>query len=691
MRALPVRLTLLAAILAVPASARAETPQETLVRDFLSAVAFGAPVSIGGSSFDPTGSAVVLEQVSIGGPETPIRIRFEAMTVTDPRRTAGGAFAAHAIRGEQMRVDIHIDPALYFPEMAKAAAEEEAPAAQPEGGATVTTTVSKPFDVTYEAEIMLTERVVMPMAAPVLAADASVIDTALSYARASLAARADWFELDNVTVTTRGLDEADTTAAYDLIYMTGVHDGRIERSGYTNYRQEGRAEGMKQSVSVETGYATGIDGKAALAAIDPEAFTGPGPGPWMTVIQQQGVQNVAFTAGEVTGTVAAVEINALQMRQTETPLVTLLAPILSNPQAFENNPEPIIAKFVPNLFGLYRLNSLAIDSIEMTGPGGVTGTLGEIDVTDVDHNGIGAITFRRGALTIDETTSGTISLVTLNNIRFGAWKPLADLMLFGTRNPEADPPPAMLKDLILQGNPSTDFLEINGVAVKTASGDVVLDVLTATAGDYLGTLARRGDLAFTKLSIPVGLVSDPQVRQPLEEMGYEEIQVSGGVSWSWDTEKGVARLDDATFTTLDMGLLSLDAEVSGVPLSLLDDLSMLESRLQDIALVGAGLRFGNQGIVERTFEAQAKKLNQDPARFRDDFANALPLMLGFLESKEIQARFQDVLKAFFKEPQSLVVAVRPTAPLPFTAMEALGQDGAEPLLNALNLSIEANR
>lgn len=318
---------------------------------------------------------------------------------------------------------------------------------------------------------------------------------------------------------------------------------------------------------------------------------------------------------------------------------------------------------IPNAF-FYRLNSVAVDNIEITAKDGAKGTLGEIDVTDVDSNGIGAITLRRGEITVDETSSGKFGLFTINNIRFGAWKPFADLIAYSEANPDAEPPAALMKALILESYPSTDFMELNGVEVKTPVGDFVLDVLTATAGDYLGTLATRGDVAFTKAAFPVSVISDPTVQDELKAMGYEEISISGGLSYSWDYEKGLARIDDLTTVVFDMGRLSMDAVVSGVPLSLLDDFSTIESRLQEVALVGASLRFGNASIVERTFEAQAKKLNQDPARFRDDFANALPLMLGFLDDKEIQTRFQDVLKAFFKDPKSLVLTVKPTAPCP---------------------------
>ncbi|WP_181703641.1 hypothetical protein [Chthonobacter albigriseus] len=696
MRCLPMRLAASATLIVLSAFPTfAASPQEDLVREWLEVTAMGLDVKVGGSSYNPATASVVLENVVFGGEGSWARIDFPVFVVTDPRKTAAGMFAAHAVRGENMKATLHIDPAAWFPELAKKIAEtgggaENSGPDQDEDGVDASVDVSAAYDVELTADLLLYERIETPLEPAKVAADADTITRVLAHARHSLAARADWFEMDNLRTVTRGLPEGESETSYELIFATGIHDGRIERSGYNNYRGTTTAGEFKQAFSAETSYMSGMDLGAVLAVLDPASVKAGKPdGRWRTVVQQQGIVNMSIEAEGVAVKLGLIELDVQQMRQTEKSVVEIFQAVFADPEAVEKDPLAFVSTILPNLTGLMRFNSLAIDNTEMTGPDGVAASLAELDISDIDGEGIGAITLRRGELTVDPQTSGKFNVVSLGNIRFGALKPL--LELGAATEGGGEPPPELIRAALIDGMPRTDFAELNGLSINTPLGTFGLSALTVTGGDWLGSIARRGEFAWTALNFPVTAITDPSAKDELTAMGYEQISVSGGASWSWDTDKGIVRLDDATVTVADMGLVSFDAEVNGLPLSILDNPDLIEQRMQDVALVGSSFRFGNNSIVERTFEAQAKKLNQKPEDFRDNFANALPLMLGFLEDKTIQDRFAAVLKDFFKDPRSLVVTAKPAAPLPFTAIEALGNDGVGPLLDALKFKIVANQ
>ena len=101
--------------------------------------------------------------------------------------------------------------------------------------------------------------------------------------------------------------------------------------------------------------------------------------------------------------------------------------------------------------------------------------------------------------------------------------------------------------------------------------------------------------------------------------------------------------------------------------------------------------FGNQSLVERIFEVQAKPLQQEPEQFRKNFGAGMPFMLGFLGDQQLQARFSDAFKTFFEDPQSIRFTVKPAAPLPLGAFESLDRADPGEVIRLLNVQVEANR
>jgi hypothetical protein len=203
-------------------------------------------------------------------------------------------------------------------------------------------------------------------------------------------------------------------------------------------------------------------------------------------------------------------------------------------------------------------------------------------------------------------------------------------------------------------------------------------------------MARRYDVALTRFSMPVSLITDPVSRESLVSLGYDRIALSGAISAHWNSDTGDVRLLDFTLNAVDVGMISLDLHLGNIPLSILDEPERIEEKLQDATLVEASATFGNHSIVERVFEMQAKQMNQSPETFRKDFAAGMPFMLGMLGDREIQKRFADALKVFFDDPQSIRLTVKPVAPLPLVSLDNLQNDPAE-VLKLLNVQVEANR
>lgn len=713
------------AALACPSLAQAETPRESLVREWLTSVSFGLPLTIGTSSYDPATQTVTLSDLSIGDiDEDLIAVHLDELSVEDARTAPGGAFAAHAVRGSGYSLDFRMDFGKWFPGLAAldAGADEEAdkvtspePKQKPvkrmqesrDAGQTgkdttasedeaETETEDQPppvVDYSMSAETLLVERLVFPLPPKNLPANRPIYEAFFSYAGWLTSVRADWSEVNNVRVETSGIpDGGDTITTYSLAYMSGLHEGRVERAGVNSMEQKPKAEASPlKSVTIDSTYVIGVDFSKALEALDPSKYVnGVGDGKARTIYSQYGINNVLVSFEGTNASIGNIEANNIFLRQTGQPVLKLIFEALEDPKQIEADPLTFISNILPNYTQLMGVDFVRASKLEVKADGDTFEfAINSFDGNDINGNGIGAITLRDITATSKEpATKTSLSLLTFQDIRFGS---LAALLQLGKDASEGAPPSgAAIRDAIVDGSTSFGFTELSALSVESPFGSVGLDSLALTSGNYLGTLPQRGDFTFTSLSLPVALLTDETLVSELTGMGYETLDISGGLTLTWDAKGGDLRLEDMTLKAAEMGVISGDFHLSGLPLSLIEKPEEIEARMNDVALVAASITYGNAGIVEKAFESQAKKLDQDGEKFRQNTAGALPLMLNFLEDPKLQAEFEGPISDFIKDPKSITLTVAPEKPIPFSTLEKVNTDKPNDLIRLLNVGVTAN-
>jgi hypothetical protein len=714
--------------------ALAASPQEDLVSRWLSSVSFGLPVNVGGSSYDPATQTVTLTDVSIGDPDTDfVRIRFDQLDVEDARLAPHDAFAAHAIRGTNYKVDIHIDVAKWFPGFAKAEdqaapakTEEAAPAAgkprqkpvgvpdsrasshagktpadssdtaasdeAPAPDAVAEKTEPPVFDYAVSADTLLIERPVIPMPPAPLAADRPFYERAFQLANWYAETRADWLELDSLRLETSGVPEGDAVTTYSMVYVSGMHDGRAERAGLNSMEQKPKTEGSTMpSFTADSAYVIGMDMGAALEALDPARYKdGKGDGKPRTIYSKYGINNIAASFGEGTVSLGNIEANNVFLRQTDQPVVRLITDALANPKSIEEDPFAFMTTVLPNYTQLFGIGNVEANGFEVKVGDSFDFTIRQFSGNGLDANGLDAITLRDIAFNAKDIEARTsLSLLTFQDIRFGS---LSSLLALGKSAEEGQAPSAeAIRTALLEGSTSIGFMELGTLAVDSPLGSVSLDTFAVTSGDYLKTLPQRADLTFTSLSLPVSMLTDPDVVTQLTDMGYETLDISGGMTLTWDAERGDVRLEDLTVKATDMGRISADLHIAGLPLSIIDKPDEIEQRFNAATLVDGSITYGNSGIVEKAFEVQAKKLNQDGDTFRKNTAGAMPLMLAFLDDKVLQENFAGPITAFLNDPKSIRISVAPKKPIAFSEFEKVDTSKPGPMIKLLNLNVTANQ
>lgn len=711
------------AAFAYPSYAQAETSRESLIRQWLTSASFGLPVTIASSSFDPATQTVTLSDVRIGNiDDNLLSVHFDELSAEDPRTAPGDAFAAHAIRGSGYSVDIRLDVAKWFPGLASLEAgagkeldkvtsptSKQKPAGKPKDGHAASTPEGEAkssdadsansaesklpsvVDYSLSAETMLVERLVFPLPPKALAADRPFYERIFSYLNWTTGVRADWAEMNNVRIETSGMTEGDSVTTYSLAYLSGLHGGRVERAGVNSMEQKPKDDTSPvKSVTVDNTYLIGLDYGAALETLDPAKYAGGvGDGKSRTIYSQYGVNNIVLSFDGATASIGNIEADNVYMRQTDKPLVKLVAEALADTKQIEANPFSFITTVLPNYTQLMGVDFVQANKIEVKAGDVMELAINRFDGNGIDGNGIGAFTLRD--ITADSKLTSTkvnLSLLTFQDIRFGS---LAALLELGANASEGkEPSGKAIRDAVVNGGTSFGFVELSALSVESPLGSVGLDSLALTSGDYLGTLPQRGDFTFTSLSLPVALLTDETLVSELTAMGYETIDLSGGMTLTYDAEKGDLRLEDLTLKATDMGVVSGDFHVGGLPLSLVEKPDEIEARMNAATLVSGSITYGNGGIVEKAFDAQAKKNDQDGEKFRQNIAGALPLMLNFLEDPKLQARFEGPISDFIKDPKSITLTVAPEKPVPFSELQKVNTDKPNDLIRVLNVGVTAN-
>lgn len=726
-------LTAVTLTLASAQAALAASPQEALVSRWLDSVSFGLPVSIGDSSYDPATQTVTLSDVSIGDLDKGfIRIRFDQLDVEDVRLAPHDAFAAHAIRGSNYRIDLHVDVAKWFPgfaavqdQAAPAKTEEAAPAAtdkprqKPVGvpdsrasshaGKTPTESAAAPSDApapdavaekteppvvdyTFSAETLLIERPVMPATPAPIAGDRPLYERLFQFANWNASIRADWVELDSVRIESSGVPEGDSVTTYSMAYVSGMHDGRAERAGLNSMEQKPKTEGSTMpSFTADSAYVIGMDMDAVIEALDPARYKdGKGDGKPRTVYSKYGINNLAVSFDGGSASLGNIEANDVYLRQTDQSVVKLITEGLANPKAIEDDPFTFVAKVLPNYTQLFGVGNVEANGFEVKSGDTFDFTIRQFTGNGLDANGVQAITLRDIAANAKDSGFRTsLSLLTFQDIHFGS---LSALLGLGKSAGEGQTPSGeAIRTALLEGSTSIGFVELGTLAVDSPLGSVSLDTFAVTSGDFLKTLPQRSDLTFTSLSLPVSLLTDPDVVTQLTDMGYETLDISGGMTLTWDAERGDVRLEDLTIKAADMGRISADLHIAGLPLSLIDKPDEIEKRLNEATLVDGSITYGNSGIVEKAFEVQAKKLNQDGDTLRKNTAGAMPLMLAFLEDKVLQENFAGPITTFLNDPKSIRISVAPKKPIAFSDFEKVDTSKPGPMIKLLNLDVTANQ
>lgn len=213
-----------------------------------------------------------------------------------------------------------------------------------------------------------------------------------------------------------------------------------------------------------------------------------------------------------------------------------------------------------------------------------------------------------------------------------------------------------------------------------------------------------------KMTADLTGVTDPNSKQMIDGLGYQNISGGIQVAGSWNPTDG-----KMSFTQYDMkvdnaGTLGMTFDIGGYTPAFMKSLQDLQKKMaekpagaddsaQGMAMLGllqqlffnsAQVKFTDDSLTTKVLEYTAKQQGVAPADLANQAKAIVPFMLAQLNNPELTAQASAAIAAFLDSPKSLTVSANPAAPVPFAALMAGGMGNPTELPKLLGVTVSAN-
>ena len=261
--------------------------------------------------------------------------------------------------------------------------------------------------------------------------------------------------------------------------------------------------------------------------------------------------------------------------------------------------------------------------------------------------------------------------------------------------------------------PKDELLSSLTFANKMTSGPITINAtgqtLTIDSIDTIwngdpNTGAGKFSLKVNNLAVPQTTVALFDTGSVWKQLGYDglnfDIATDGDLTSNGDT---LGYAFNLSLAGRNIGALSLSAAVDNLPVAayaqmLKDqtggrgiDFATLSPQLQNVDIKGGSLRFDDASITKKILPLAAAMQGMDEKVLLASIPPTIQLTLVQLQNEALTKQAVDAVTAFLADPKSLMLSIKPAAPMKLLEFNAL--DPAKPgeAITKLGVSITANQ
>jgi Clathrin, heavy-chain linker. len=214
-----------------------------------------------------------------------------------------------------------------------------------------------------------------------------------------------------------------------------------------------------------------------------------------------------------------------------------------------------------------------------------------------------------------------------------------------------------------------------------------------------------------KFTADLSLIEDAQTQNALKAMGYQTITGNFELAGTWQPTDGRMSLDQYDITVDDAGTFGMTFDIGGYTTNFVKSMQELQKQLatqpddadnsaqglamlglmQQLTFHGASLRWDDDSLAEKVIDYVAKLQNMKPDDIKNQAKAIVPFLTGQLNNPELSSQITSALSKFLDSPQSLEVAAKPSAAVPFAQIMAAGMSDPLQLTKTLGVTVTANQ
>jgi len=482
------------------------------------------------------------------------------------------------------------------------------------------------------------------------------------------------------TETTEGQTSAASFGSYEL---KGMANGVIDQVTMGPIMQEMPSPDGLIKFTIDKIEARKYDLDAISAVLDPDRYAGgAGDGQWRTALGLEVYRNFSIEMPGASIRMGSFEMENLRLRQPKKSFTGFLDTMLSKPNLSDDEAARLMKENFAGLISFWGVGSMRLSDLDVTAPEVERFHLGDFHFNDFSSDGIGEIGVRDLDVAIQDKGTLGAERLAVGGFKFPSPDLLVSSMYASDGGIDFDPMPLI---------PTMGFAEAVGVDV-TQGGKTLgaVDRARIDLGDYIGPVPTSIASDVRGLDLDLSQIDDRRAREMIKGLGYDRLVADYGFRLSWREADEAVILDGFKLAIKDLATMNADATLTGLTRQAIQDPKRLEGALSSLLFTRGKLSIEDKSIVERAVGMQAKKMNVEPDKFRQQIAGALPLFLMVLKNPGFQAKLAPALQAFIKTPGTMTITAAPATPVPLMKLIETANSAPQKLPDLLQVEIKSN-
>lgn len=260
------------------------------------------------------------------------------------------------------------------------------------------------------------------------------------------------------------------------------------------------------------------------------------------------------------------------------------------------------------------------------------------------------------------------------------------------------PAPEEIKDGVPDVDPSYKTFEASTIQINDEDGKIAaIDKITSSIDSMDGDQPTSGRFAVTGIEIDVKEIQADEAKT-LQELGYETLSMNVSGSGKWDPDAATVNIPDLVIDGENAAALSLSVSLGGVTREVFDKLNSAGGNsdeamalMQNISVANVKIRLDDASLTGRILDQEAKKAGIETPQFVAGLTGSLPLMLGMLQNKDLEAQVATAITTYLNAPGSLEITAAPDSPVPFAQVMGAAMMAPQMVPQLLAVSIKANQ